>query len=60
MPETWEVRDSQDSKQGALGEMPYIGESELVVLTYGRKAEHQVRDGVAIRQSKPSPIIISV
>jgi hypothetical protein len=28
-PETWEVRDSQDSKAGTLDEMPYIREKEL-------------------------------
>jgi hypothetical protein len=29
VPETWEVRYSQDSKRGTLDEMPYIGERNL-------------------------------
>jgi hypothetical protein len=52
VPETWEVRDSQDSKGEILGEMPYSGERELVEPTSSRKTGHQVRDGVAIPQSK--------
>ena len=51
-PETWEVRDSQESKGGTLDKMPYIGERELRELTSSRKTGHQVRDGVAIPQSK--------
>ena len=51
-PETWEVRDSQDSKGGTLDEMPYSGEREFVESTCSRKTGHQVRDGVAISQSK--------
>ena len=51
-PETWEVRDSQDSKGGTLDEMPYSGKRELVESTSSRKTGHQVRDGVAIPQSK--------
>jgi hypothetical protein len=50
--ETWEVRDSQDSKGGTLDEMPYIGERELVETTSRRKKGHQVRDGVPVPQSK--------
>ena len=50
-PETWEVRDSQDSKGGTLDEMPNSGERELVESTSSRKTGHQVRDGVAIPQS---------
>jgi hypothetical protein len=46
------VRDSQDSKGGALDEMPYNGERELVEPTSSRKTRHQVRDGVVIPQSK--------
>ena len=41
--ETWEVRDSQDSKGGTLDEMPHSG--ELVEPTSSRKTGHQVRDG---------------
>jgi hypothetical protein len=52
VPETWEMRDSQDSKRGTLDEVPYFGESQLVEPTSSRKTEHQVRDGVAIPQSK--------
>jgi hypothetical protein len=29
-PETWEVRDSQESKGGTLNEMPYSRERELI------------------------------
>jgi hypothetical protein len=52
VPETREMRDTQDSKGGTLDEMPYSGERELVEPTSNRKAGHQVRDGVAIPQSK--------
>ena len=50
-PETWEVRDSQDSKGGTLDEMPNSRERELIEPTSSRKTGHQVRDGVAIPQS---------
>jgi hypothetical protein len=46
------VRDSQDSKGGTLDEMPDSGERELIEPTSSRKTGHQVRDGVAILQSK--------
>jgi hypothetical protein len=46
------VREYQDSKRGTLDEIPYIGERELVEPTSSRKTRHQVRDGVAIPQSK--------
>ena len=49
VPETWEVRDSQDSKD--LDEMPDSRERELIEPTSSRKTGHQVRDGVAIPQS---------
>ena len=55
VPETWEVRDSQDSNGGALDGMPYIRKRELVKPTSNRKtasSKHQVRDRVAIPQSK--------
>ena len=52
VPETWEVRDSQNSKGGTLDEMPYSGERELVESTSSRKTGHQVREGVVIPQSK--------
>ena len=41
-PETWDMRDSQDSKGGTLDEMPYSGERELVESTSSRKKGHQV------------------
>ena len=50
--EIWDVRDSQSSKRGTLNEMPYIAERELVEPTSSRKTGHQVRDRVAIPQSK--------
>ena len=40
--------------------MPYNGERELVEPTSSRKTGHQVRDGVAILQSKFWPIIVPV
>jgi hypothetical protein len=52
VPETWEVRDSQDSKRRTLDKMPYTGERELIEPTSSKKTGHQVRDGVAIPQSK--------
>jgi hypothetical protein len=33
IPETWEARDSQDSKGGTLDEMFYSGEGEVVEST---------------------------
>jgi hypothetical protein len=48
----WEVRDSQDLKGGTLDEMSYIGEREHVELTSSRKRGHQMREEVAIPQSK--------
>jgi hypothetical protein len=52
VPESWEVRDSQDWKRGTLEDMAYIGERELVEPTCSRKTGHQVRDKFAIPQSK--------
>jgi hypothetical protein len=46
------VRDSQDSKGGSLEEMPESRERELIEPTSSKKAGHQVREGVAILQSK--------
>ena len=45
------MRDSQDSKGENLDEMPYSGERELVEPS-SRKTAHQVRDDIAIPQSK--------
>ena len=51
-PETWELRDSQDSKGGILDEMPDSSERELIESTSIRKTGHQVRHQVAILQSQ--------
>jgi hypothetical protein len=51
-PETWEVRDSQDSKGGTLDEIPNSRERELIEPTSSRKAGHQVRGGVATLHSQ--------
>ena len=40
------------SNRGTLDEMHYIGDRELVEPTSKSKTGHQVRDGVAIPQSK--------
>jgi hypothetical protein len=40
--ETWEVRDSQDSKGETLDEIPYSGERKLVEPTFSGKTGHQV------------------
>jgi hypothetical protein len=48
--ETWEVRDSQDSKGGTLDKILDIRERGLIEPTSSRKTGHQVRDGVAIPQ----------
>lgn len=47
-------------KLGELDEMPYSGERELVEPTSSRKAGHQVRDEVAISQSKTQTISLPV
>jgi hypothetical protein len=47
-PETWELRDSQNSKQGTLDEMPDSRERKLIELTSSRKIGHEMRYGVAI------------
>jgi hypothetical protein len=46
------VKNSPDSKEGTLDEMPYIGGRELVETTSSRKTSHQMRDVVGIPQSK--------
>ena len=40
--DTWEVKESQDSKGGTLDEMPNSGEKEPVEHTSSRKTGHQV------------------
>ena len=54
-PETWEVRDSQDSKGGALDEMPNSRERELIEPTSSRKTGYQVREWVAVPQHISDP-----
>jgi hypothetical protein len=51
--ETWVVRELRDSKRGALDECPIVSrERELIEPTSSRKTGHQVRERVAIPQSK--------
>jgi hypothetical protein len=40
VPETWEVRDSQESKGGNLDEVANSGDRELVESTSCRKTGH--------------------
>jgi hypothetical protein len=51
VPETWEVKAFWTSNEGTL-KMPYSGEKELVEPISSRRSGHQVREGVAIPQSK--------
>ena len=39
IPETWEVRDSQDSKRGTVDEMPNGREKELIEPTFSRNKD---------------------
>jgi hypothetical protein len=43
-PETWEGRDSQDSKGGTLDEVPDSREKELTEATSSRKTGNQRRE----------------
>jgi hypothetical protein len=43
-PETWELRNSQDSKRGTLDEMPDSWEREFIEPTSSRKTGHQMRE----------------
>jgi hypothetical protein len=47
-PETWEVRDSQDSKGGTLDEMHNNRERELIEPTSSKKMGHEMRVREAI------------
>jgi hypothetical protein len=47
------MRNFQGSKGGTLEEIPYSRERELVEPTSSRQTGYQVRNGVAISQSKP-------
>jgi hypothetical protein len=60
VPETWKVRESQDSKRGTLDEMPYTGECELLKSISSRKTGYQVRNGLIIPQSKLWPIVVNI
>jgi hypothetical protein len=51
-PDTWEASNSQDSKGSTLDEMSYSEERELLETTSSRKTGHQVKNEVAIPQSK--------
>jgi hypothetical protein len=58
-PETWEVRDSQDSNRGTLDKMPVSREKDFIEPTSSRKTGHQVMDGVAIPQSHDPELSLS-
>jgi hypothetical protein len=58
--ETWEVRDSQDSKGRTLDKMPNSRERGFTETTSISEAGHQGREGDAIPQSKLWPIIVPV
>ena len=47
-PETWEVRNSQDSQGGTFDEMPSSRERELMEPISSRKTGHLVRDRAVI------------
>ena len=51
-PETWEVRDSQDSKGGTIDETPNSKEREHIEPIYSRKTGLQMRERRAILQSQ--------
>jgi hypothetical protein len=54
--ETWKgVRDSQDSKGGALDEMPDSRERDLIESTSGRKTGHQEREGLPSHSQNSDP-----
>jgi hypothetical protein len=59
-PETWEVRDSQDSKEATLDEMADCREREFIHYISSRNTGHQARERVAIPQSKFWHIILPV
>jgi hypothetical protein len=50
-PETWQVRDSQESKGRTLDEMPDSRERDLIEPISSGEIGYQVRNGVAIPQS---------
>jgi hypothetical protein len=54
-PETWEVRDSQDSKGRTLDEMPNSRKRELIAPNSSRKTGHQVRDGLPFHSQNSNP-----
>jgi hypothetical protein len=44
VPETWKVRDSQDSKRGTSDEVLDSREREFIEITSSRKTGHQMRE----------------
>ena len=48
VPETWEVRESQNLKVGAVDEIPDRKGRELIEPTSSRKTGHQMREKGAI------------
>ena len=52
IPETWEVKYSQDSKGGTLDELPNNGKMELVESTSSRRQGIKCRDRIAIHNQK--------
>jgi hypothetical protein len=60
VPETWEVRDSQDSKVGTVDEIPDNKGRELIEPTSSRKTGHQMRERGAIPQLQLGHIIVPV
>ena len=54
-PETWDVRDSQDSKGGTIDEMPDSKERELVEPNSSMKIGHKMRDGGASHSHNSDP-----
>jgi len=52
VPETWEVRDSQDSKGETLDEMSNSGEREVIDLIPLERQDIKWRDAVVILHSK--------
>ena len=49
------MRDSQDTKEGILNEMPDSRVRELIETTFSKKTEPQVMDGVAISHHNSDP-----
>jgi hypothetical protein len=52
VPETWEVKDFQESKGGTFDEILDSRERELIEPNSSRTTGHQMRDEVAIPQKQ--------